>query len=221
MYLCTGIRSVSDTGVTLQQRRFTQSGRCNTANDLQVFSTLHTGTLGLWSAVHQSGRGWHWVTWNRFLSGSFVVLRSGVSEPGSRGGERCINPDNSLCVSSITSISLPAGSGPDGLTSQQLVRLQMAEASPHPLPPPSWGRLMGGDICVAAEGQEGQSWTLTHCLVMLVTLSVAARSVCCWLAWPPFPAAALWFRETKMWSPAAERALPSQRVGLLVVKCFP
>lgn len=77
------------------QRRASLSSRgdllkVDGATQLMIYKCSPFCTLGLWSVVQQTGRGWHWDKWNGFLSGSFVVLRCvGASEP--RRG-KCINP---------------------------------------------------------------------------------------------------------------------------------
>lgn len=176
VYSCVYIRAISDTGVTLQQRRFTQSGRCNTADDLQVFSVLHTGPLvsgsadWTWLALRQM----KWILVREFCG--FAVCRSLGAAEG-KVYKSWIKASVSHPLPPLASLQARA----DGFTSQQLVRLQMAAASPPPASPclpllkPADGRR---HMCVC-RGAGGQSWTLTHCLVMSVTLSVAARSVCC------------------------------------------
>lgn len=64
--------------------------RVDDATQLMIYKCSPFRTLGLWSVVQQTGRGWHWDKWNGILSGSFVVLRCvGAAEP--RRG-KCINP---------------------------------------------------------------------------------------------------------------------------------
>lgn len=161
------------------QRRaslFTQSGRCNTADDLQVFSVLHTGPLvrgsadWTWLALRQM----KWILVREFC-GFAVCWSLGAAE--GKVYKSWIKASVSHPLPPLASLQARA----DGFTSQQLVRLQMAAASPPPASPclpllkPADGRR---HMCVC-RGAGGQSWTLTHCLVMSVTLSVAARSVCC------------------------------------------